>query len=287
MVRKPALLLSLLAVLSFCGCDRLDIGGMFSEHNSVVDTRVQEWINWNNEHGYPELTVSTDEYCVYACADVHVEGYPRRFAEFVRRSNEDETSLFYMVLGDMVKNSDYLHYYQEIMPTVSDTGFCILGNHDLFFKGWEKWGEVFHTSTYYVLVETPHYTDLFIFLDSGNGTLGLNQLHWLEKVLETKRADCRHCIIGLHHNIFRTDDSQFSSGNLLLEETYKLVRLFSDYDVNLVLQGHDHWRNVTDFEGVRYVTLDDLTDGSPNASFLKIEIDATVGHKFIDMGDWK
>lgn len=290
---KNKILLIAAATLMMTGCKKLDIAGMFLHKGTDVRIRVQQSLEYNEEHGYPSVTVPNDDYRFYVCADIHAEGYPKRFAEMVRRENADTMSYFYLVLGDLIWTQEHMSHFPEIMPIEpgthvgEDTGFMIVGNHDLFYDNWDGWRAMFHTSTYYIEVHTPHYNDLFIMLDSGSGSLGDNQTDWLKRILKDKRPNYRHCIVCLHNNLFRTDHSQLPSSNLPLEETYALMRLFADNNVDLVLQGHDHYRSIMDFEDVQYIDLDDLKDDSPQASYLTVDVSSTIGYDFIRMNENK
>ena len=68
--------------------------------------------------------------------------------------------------------------------------------------------------------------------------------------------------------IWKRDNSQSSTGNYALEETYDLADLFARTGVGIVLTGHDHGAETIDFKGVRYETLESLKmhDISPGYS---------------------
>lgn len=291
MVKTNKILLIAAATLLMTGCEKLDIAGMFLHKGTDVRIRVQQSLEYNAGHGCPSVTVPNDDYRFYVCADIHAEEFPTRFSEMVRRENADTLSYFYLVLGDLIWTQEHMSHFPEIMPIEpgthvgEDAGFVIVGNHDLFYDNWDNWRAMFHTSTYYIEVHTPHYNDLFIMLDSGSGSLGDNQTNWLKRILKEMRPDYRHCIVCLHNNLFRTDHSQLPSSNLPLEETYALMRLFADNNVDLVLQGHDHYRSIVDFEDVLYIDLDDLKDNTPQASYLTVDISSIIGYDFVRMGE--
>ena len=162
-----------------------------------------------------------------------------------------------------------------VADSTSATAGCapvmaIVGNHDLFFGQWEDYKRYFGSSTYCFTVATPNYRDLYVMLDSGGGCHGRRQIEWLREVLK-HRGQYRYCVVCSHVNLFRTDLSQFISGNLPLEETYDLMRLLSDSHVDLYMQGHDHHREELAYEGVHYVSLDCLKDNADNASWLMLQ----------------
>lgn len=54
--------------------------------------------------------------------------------------------------------------------------FSIIGNHDLFFSGWDDFRELLGPSVYWFEVDYGSGRDLFIALDSASGTLGGKQM---------------------------------------------------------------------------------------------------------------
>lgn len=279
MVKKA---LYILAAALACSCGKLEIVNMLFPYAQEVNERVEESLAWNAGAGVTTLTVPVDSYRFYACSDIHIEeNSPANFQAMVQKERADEGSFFYMVLGDLLFWKEHMEWVADVMSDPENhPGFIIAGNHDIFYGGWEQWKELFGSSTYYFFVQTPSFKDIYIMLDSANGTLGEKQLSWLKDVLDNDRSGCRHCIVGVHTNMFRTDLSQLPSTNFTLEETYALTSLFSKTGVDLVLSGHDHFRDVTVFDGVTYITLDQIKDGTANASYLTVDAGDEVEFDF-------
>ena len=280
MVRKAFLILA--AALCF-SCEKLEIKNMLFPYADDVNTRVAESLGWNDGAGVTTVTVPADAYRFYACSDIHIEDdRPANFQQMVQKEMADEKGAFYLVLGDLLFGKDHMEWVAETMNAAgNDPGFIIAGNHDIFYGGWEQWKDLFHSSTYYFFVQTPSAKDIYIMLDSANGTLGEKQLAWLEDVLGSQRPGCRHCIVCVHTNMFRTDISQFPSTNFTLEETYRLTALFSKNSVEFVLSGHDHFRDVSVYDGVTYITLDQIKDGTSNASYMTFDIGQNIDYQFV------
>lgn len=281
-VRKKVLILA--AALSV-SCGKLDIVNMLLPLSTDVNKRVEQSLEWNKSAGTTTISVPEDSYRFYVCSDVHVEeARPARFARMVETEKEDQDAFFYQVLGDLLFGTEHLDWITDIvLDPANDPSFVIAGNHDLFFDMWDTWRENFHTSTYYYFVKTPSATDLYIMLDSANGTLGEKQTAWLEEVIRENRPGCRHCIVSVHTNMFRTDTSQFPSTNFTLEETYRLTSLFSRSSVDLVLSGHDHVHDVSSFGGVTYITLDDIKDNTDHASYMTVDVGTGVEYAFVPL----
>jgi len=58
--------------------------------------------------------------------------------------------------------------------------FKVIGNHDIFWSGWDQFKKHFGPSVYTFTSENAR----FIVLDTGNATLGKEQFDWLEEVLK-------------------------------------------------------------------------------------------------------
>ena len=274
-------------MIASVSCGKLDVVNMLLPLATDVNKRVEQSLEWNASAGVTTLSVPSDNYRWYACSDVHIEdARPANLLAMVQAEKADEGAFFYQILGDLVFGTEHMDWVTEIVDNPEyDPGFVIIGNHDLFFDNWDAWRAAFHTSTYYYIVQTPSFRDIFIMLDSANGTLGEKQIAWLEELLTAERAECRHCMVSVHTNMFRTDISQFPSTNFTLEETYRLLDIFSSHSVDMVLSGHDHFREVAIFNGVRYITLDQIKDDTSNASYMKVDMGATVDYQFVPFND--
>jgi len=140
----------------------------------------------------------------------------------------------------------------------------------------------FGSSTYIFTIKTNVASDLFICLDTGGGTLGNKQLDWLEDKLQSLRPDYRRCIVFTHNNFFRFQHT--SSTNPLVEELQILMDLFTKYQVNMVVTGHDHEHDVELFGNTTYLVMDALKDGLSNSGYLQLIIEnGNIEYKFINL----
>ena len=284
MVRRLIVILLATGLLS---CERLDIVNMLLPLAKDVNKRVEESLAWNSTASVQTISVPDDDYRWYVCSDVHIEdARPANLKAMVQAEKADEKAYFYQLLGDLIFGREHMDWVTEIVDDpANDPGFVIIGNHDLFFDNWDAWKGAFHTSTYYYFVQTPGFKDIYIMLDSANGTLGEKQTDWLVDVLSKQRPGCRHCFVSVHTNIFRSDLSQFPSTNFTLEETYYLLDLMSHGSVDMMIAGHDHSRDVTTYNGVTYITLDQIKDGASNASYMVVGVGQTVDYQFVPIND--
>ncbi len=144
--------------------------------------------------------------------------------------------------------------------------YAIVGNHDITHNGWALWSNIFHSSFYDVYVYVGNINgketfDHFIFLDTSCGTLGDEQVKLIEEgYLDDKYAEndgyyTRNTFIFSHTNIFRPEQTQFSS-TFAREETFFLLNKFSEWEAKMVFCGHVHKWDYRVVDGVEYLTLD-------------------------------
>ena len=276
----------LLFLLTSCG-KNIDYLGLFMTFNESPDERFEQSMDYNADHGYDIITGVPDDYKVYVMSDIHVDFSTDNLDRYVSDYLKDTVAApFSLCLGDVINATGHFDYFYEHVKPVADTGrkiYYAVGNHDLYFNQWPEFRSRFHTSTYWFEVRTEGgHKDLYIALDSGNGTLGVKQRDWLEDILKTKSTQgYRHIIVFTHTNFFKKDTSQGHTSNFNLEETYDLFDLFDRYDVSLVVQGHSHARDLTIFKDVVYLRVDALEDHYPNAFYTILKVGDYINYEFI------
>jgi len=271
LLNQHLLLIIIILLFPSCAKDR-DISGFFIS-NDPVNTRFDQSNEWNNLHPFKNFEINTENYSLLAGGDSHIGGV-KNFSTLVNEAKKPGNIAFVMV-GDLVtgKKEDYLTLKSVLPDFDKFPYFLIVGNHDLFYDGWNTFYEYFGTSTYYFTVKTPTYKDLYICLDTGSGTIGDKQLAWLINLLSNERVNYRNCIVFTHLNFFRNNNQL--SANPLVTELYVLLDIFDRYHVNMVISGHAHVKAINVFGNTTYITLRALLDGITNPSFLKLNVSKT------------
>ncbi len=187
--------------------------------------------------------------------------------------------------------------------------FPVVGNHDVTRNGWALFTQIFGSSTYAIIVAKPSEnfkasdvssdagddmdiekilmslfdtskTDMFIFLDTANGSLGKRQLEGsLPDFFEfRKKYNLRNVFVFTHNNFFRPRTNAFSA-NFPREELYYLLNSFSKNNVTAVFSGHIHKWDDRTYGGVRYLTLDALSEAnSPESGMVyKVTVNTNTG----------
>ncbi|MBR5835086.1 MAG: metallophosphoesterase [Bacteroidales bacterium] len=274
MVRRIILAIASLMV---CGCNQLDLKGMFMPTGEGVEKRFEQSVSMNSDLKV-EGVKAQESYTFYVATDPHVAQTHDNLDIFNNTLRNDTEASFGVILGDCIDVKDNLPAYMDALSYKPERHVCnheiyhVLGNHDLFFNGWVNFKEIVGPAVFWYEVTFDGGKDLYISLDSATGSLGRKQTDWFKKFLAAKRADYRHCVIMTHTNFFYTDGTQGSSGNMPLEESLTLIDFLGRNDVSLVLQGHDHYREDLTYDNVRYVVLGAISDAIEEPEFLKVNV---------------
>lgn len=283
-----------LGLLMASSCNRLDIPGMII-NRSDTEQRVADWLDWNEQNGVPVINNVPDNYTFYSCSDSHINDDNSRLAKYITIERNDPEAVFSIIAGDLANESgegpfilaDSAMMFDPLTQAENDPCFPIIGNHDVYFDCAKFYKQHFHTSTYTVTVNTVSgLKDLFIFLDSGNGTHGRRQLDWLEEQL-SHRTEYRYCFVISHNWLFRTTYNYTTTpaANLPEDEQYAFMDLMSRNAVDMVIMGHFHYRDVKTFAGVKYVMTDNLNDGKTEPSYLVVSCADKVTYEYRLLND--
>ena len=299
-MRKQYLIIIAAAVLFATGCNRLDIPGMVI-NRSDTEERVADWLDWNNQHG-PVVIDMPRNYCFYSCSDSHYsegdsivpQGANDRLYRYITAMRNEPCAAFAIHAGDMVNESGEAGFrmteeairYNADEQAWNRPCFLVIGNHDVYYDCAQYFKQYFHTSTYTVTVNADGVNDLFIFLDSGNGTHGKRQLEWLEEQL-SHRSEYRHCFVVSHNWLFRTSYNYTTTpaANLPQDEQYAFMDLMSRSNVDMVIMGHFHAREQRQFGGVQYIMTDNLNEKSVTPSYLVVNVEDRVTYEYRELAE--
>ena len=300
MKKQYLIILAAACMILSTGCNRLDIAGMVV-NRSDTEERVADWLDYNAQNGEPVIENAPDEYHIYSCSDSHYserdnivpQGEKDRLYKYITAERNDPMAVFAIHAGDMVNESGETGFimteaalqYNAETQAEDDPCFLVIGNHDVYYDCAKFFKQHFHTSTYTVTVKTVSgFKDLYIFLDSGNGTHGKRQLEWLEEKL-SHREDYRHCMVISHNWLFRTSYNYTTTpaANLPQDEQYAFMDLMSNNNVEMVIMGHFHMREQRQFGGVQYLMTDNLNDGKVTPSYLVLTVGEKVKYEYEEL----
>ena len=272
----------ILLSLAFISClENADLANMIVADQSVND-RYHSSQYWNEIHGFIQLEVSTDNYSILSFGDSHIGGTENLIAVLDTAVLNDNIAL--VMVGDITTGheKDYQNLESILSNYNSLATFKTPGNHDLYFNGWEQYYPRFGSSFYYFTVKTPKATDIYYCLDTGSGTMGSLQFDWFKNHILENRKNYRFCGIYTHNNLFRF--RRTTSTNPNVEEIRALLEVFTKYNVNVVVTGHDHLRDTEVFGNTTHIIMDALQDINRNASYFKLQnSDGKLNFSFIDL----
>lgn len=286
----------LLALTLLCACNpdtwNLDVIGMISGTSAGIDQRAEESFAYNAAHGYPVINAASEEYKVYICTDTHVDRSRTNWEQFIRDYHADIDCPLAIHLGDLINAQNHWDYMRRpcdsipANPLKQDTLLVVAGNHDLYFNQWSEYVRLWKRSTYYAIVRTPAgKQDLYIFIDTGEGFLGQKQTEWLTNTLNWADGQgFRHIAVCTHTHLFKRDSSQGHTSNMPLEETYALLHLLKQHNVEMFWCGHDHSREITNLGTMTAVIIDALFDREPHPAYLIANYgDEPVSFRFVEL----
>ena len=283
MLQVARVLVAVFMVSAVSSCSHLDIKGLIMPTGDGVDSRFGQSSKMNED--FKAAVINTAEnYVFYVATDPHVDQTHGNLTVFNDAFRNDADASFGVILGDCIDIPDNLPKYLEALAYDKARHICehpvfhVLGNHDAYFNGWEDYKELIGPSVYWFEAVFPGGKDLYIVLDTATGTLGAKQTRWFKGFIEKNRAGYRHCAILTHTNFFYTDNSQTSSGNMPIEESFALLDFLGRQNVSLVLQGHDHYREELTYKGVNYTVVGAIADRAEAPEYLKVEVSPSGMH---------
>jgi predicted phosphodiesterase len=255
--------------LCLSACLQIEPRGFFVSYESV-DQRFEQSMTWNDQHPFPTLVSSEEEYEFYAVSDIHA-GKTNNLGLFLEQALLQQPIAVFMA-GDLTTGNanDYHELYAVLPPQDSLPLFPIPGNHDLYFGGWKQYRLLFGSSVYSFSIKTSQTSDLYICLDNAGGTLGALQLEWLKELLLYERPQHRYYVLVNHNNWVRL--RRMLATNPYVEELEVLLELCLKHRVDLVISGHDHKSHTAVFGNTLFITLDALRDSYPTPSYLIVSI---------------
>jgi len=276
--RKLTLLITFI-LLQACSYD-LDFSGMVYTPYPANE-RFEQSRDWFMLHPARMVFVQGDSYSFFIGGDSHI-GTHANISRMIDSARIDQATGL-IIAGDITtgREEDYAAA-DSLLDRSGLPVFLVPGNHDLYFSGWESYYDLFGPSSYTVGIQTDSVSDLFIFLDTGGGTLGSSQFRWLTNLLENDRDFYRHAIVITHLNFIR--NRLTGSTNPLNEELGMLFDLFNQYNVAMVIQGHDHKRYIDSLGNTAYITLDALVDGTDYASYMRLDVNGiNIDYSFVEL----
>lgn len=172
--------------------------------------------------------------------------------EQMKNTNPD----FFVGVGDLTQNGTYEQFQEQLFapakPLMKKTPFyAVLGNHDSDSPWFYNLFSNPNPENYYSFIYGKAF---FVVLDTNKQyTSGTVQYNWLEDELASSEAQNADWLFVFFHHPPWTNywDSPGYDGDY--DARQYLVPLFSQYDVDLVFNGHAHNYQRGEYEDVHYI----------------------------------
>lgn len=233
--------------------------------------------------GYADFSPTNPaQFSFSAVGDAHIGSAGGDLFQTALTRSKASGDQFTVVLGDNSNTGQEaeLITFNAQAQAAGMTIYPVIGNHDIFFGGWNNYKSIIGKSIYSFNAGNVH----FVALDSANGTIGENQLNWLVQDLQNTTKPIK--IVMLHYPVYI---KEFTSVYKLSsdEEITILKNIFRNYGVQLVLSGHYHGFADSILGGVRYVVTgacNHILDPGNNSSYVRVNVSgSTVGISLIQL----
>lgn len=290
-MKKSIIYIALAAVLAACANEEstLDMKGMFSPNGETISARFEQSMAYNRTVGDLHFDMQSDDYTIYVCTDSHITKKTHKNLDyFMAQYKAAAAPKLAIHLGDIIDAQKNFECADSIVhfagQTKADTLLLTIGNHDIYFKQWPICRAYFKTSVYWFDTNNGNKKlDLFICLDTAEGTLGVDQMAWLRNLLEAKSKEgYRRIIVYTHTHFWKLDGSQGHTSNFSLEETYELAALLDEYDVEFVWSGHQHARQSVIYKGVNYLVLDATKDTENGQAYMTVDMGESAIYHYLN-----
>lgn len=188
-----------------------------------------------------------DRFSFAAIGDLHIGGGGTGRLREVIQQTSALGGEFAVLLGDIVDKGDEGDF---IAVNNEATGLAfqnrllrVIGNHDVFYDGWTHWKRHFGPSHYRVTAGNSR----FFVLDTADGTIGEDQMEWLESQLAEPWTG--HTFLCQHYPPIGPNYLRLA----VQDEATHLMRLARTHRVTAVLAGHYHSYLNREVAGTDYV----------------------------------
>jgi 3',5'-cyclic AMP phosphodiesterase CpdA len=227
--------------------------------------------------GFANPTVgSPSSFSFSAMGYTHIGSSGGTVMQRALQQSKSDGDAFAVVAGDLTNTGidSELATWRTQVAAVALPVFPAIGNHDIFFGGWNRYKSIIGRSIYSFDAGDVHFT----VLDSANGTFGEDQLHWLEDDLRATRKPLK--AIMMHFPIYI---GEFSSLYKISsdEEVTIFKSLMYKYGVQLVISGHYHGHGESVVGGTKYLVTgqcNSILDIANRTGYVKITVSGGAFH---------
>ncbi|MCB0405111.1 MAG: metallophosphoesterase [Bdellovibrionales bacterium] len=216
---------------------------------SLTDQRFSESASLS---GPSNTVVVADpaDYSFSFVGDMHIAGADVRYLNQILDDSAAQGDAFHISLGDIVDEgeaSDFDAFYNAVMARGwGGKLFTAIGNHDVFYDGWNYYKQRWGASHYVFTVGNTK----FIVFDTADGNVGESQMDWIESELNNSSAT-NNVFVSHYMPLVPGIQTYLRLANR--EEALSLMRLATQKGVRAWIGGHYHSYISEEVDGVQYV----------------------------------
>lgn len=214
--------------------------------------------------------------------DTHVGLTATSFITTALTKSKNEGDAFVVIAGDLTNlgKADEFNAYVGTMNAAAHPYRSVIGNHDLYFDGWNNFKQFVGRSIYSFDADNVH----FSILDSGNGTLGEAQLNWLKNDLAGTSQPIK-VVVSHYSPISGGLDNLFKLSSE--EECAVLKNILHKNNVNYMVAGHYHGFREANLGNTTYIVtggVNSFLDPGNNNHFVRFVVNGnSITHQKVDL----
>jgi predicted phosphodiesterase len=261
-VSLKSLIFIALFIVLYPACTNLKIG----------QTQQRFWDNMNLPlKTYSDFAPSDpNNFSFSMMGDTHVGSDQGNLMVKALQMSKTDGDSFAVIAGDDSNTGleSELLTFESNIASVGLPVYPAIGNHDIFFNGWDHYKAIVGRSMYSFNAGVVH----FVILDTANGTFGEEELNWLKSDLAATNKPVKVAVMhfpavfGEFSTIYRLSDD---------EEITIFENIMNKYGVQLVVSGHYHGYSDKNVGGTRYIVTgacNDLLDIGNTSQYIKVMI---------------
>ena len=206
--------------------------------------------------------------------------------EFLNQAKANSDVKVVVLSGDLTDTGSEtaaLKMAEKLAAFETESGksvYVIPGNHDIFKISKSRFKEIYNVFGYAEALAkdtaSASYTvDLdkdyrLLMIDSTGAANGGFQfdaarISWIKAQCEQAKADKKHLIAVMHHNIMQHFAFDFIHEGAIIDDSYGLKELFAEYDVKYTFSGHTHAQDIMEYTGANGNKIYEVVSGALNA----------------------
>lgn len=214
--------------------------------------------------------------------DTHVGLTATSFIDETLQAIQTAGDAFVVVAGDLT-NLGKADEFNAFVGTFNGANIpfrAALGNHDLYFDGWNNFKRYIGRSIYSFDADNVH----FAVVDSGNGTIGEAQLNWLRADLAATAQPLK-IVISHYPPISGILDNLFKMASE--EEAALFKSILHHHNVNYMIAGHYHGYREQRLGNTIYIVtgaVNTLLDPGNTKHFVRFTVNGnSISHQRIEL----